>query len=472
MSPRSQRRRSAIYVFALFLLLLVLHFSIAKAAEVGYGPLFDPCGDNCQTQMVNFCTVGHDTAQMRICWCDEAEYIKRMDACLDSCDPAVSDKAVQRDQMLRYRSIVCEPSAITKDVAFQQYYKTRFASVPGGGFVPEVTRGIPPPTASPVDITTSAEGSMAPTLRPSSSSSSSNTDSRPSFFSTRPISITTITVSVTPTASSFVTALPSTAAGPIWQNNGLSTMQLVGIILGTAVASVLLSLSVVFYIRRRNPRRPFWNPPPPPPLPRPSPTSFLPYYTPTSPPATMLPQHIHDMEPHAITTSTSSIHNAGDGESSAISPSRGRGRYSYFPRESPAPPRSQQPRSYDTPSSVSTRLLTPVVTPTLSTIQVSSSSAIAAAAAAERNSRGSTHTLIEPEEQQVILQGVMVDRSGSRSRSRSTPRNGGRRRVNLDESEYCGEDDCTASCSSWSERSWYDEDDAWWDLRESQVMEP
>lgn len=469
MSPRSRRRRSPM-LFAHLLILLLLYLSIVSAAEIGYGPLFDPCGDNCQTQMVNFCTVGHDTVQMRICWCDDVEYIERMDACLDSCDQTVSDEALQRDQMLRYRSIVCEPTAITKDVEFQEYYKTRFASVAGGSFVPQVTRGIPPPTASPVDITSTGEST---TLGPSSSNSVSNTASNPWTPPTKSISTTTITVSVTPTASSFVTVLPSTAAGPTIQNRGLSTTQLVGIILGTAVASVLLSLSIVFCIRRRHPRRPFWNPPPPPPLPRPARTSLLPYYAPISPPITVLPQRTPDM-PHAITTSTASIHSARDGDSSVISPSRGRGGYSYFPRESPALPTPPQPQFHARPGSVSTRMLTPLATPIPPPIQVTSSSAIAAVAAAERNSRGSTHTIIEPEPQQVILQGIVVEGDGSRSRSRSgsRPRNGGRRGGRRDESEYCGEDDCTLSCSSWSERSWYEEDDAWWDLRDSQVMGP
>lgn len=109
-------------------------------------------------------------------------------------------------------------------------------------------------------------------------------------------------------------------------------------------------------------------------------------------------------------------------------------------------------------------------------IQVSSSSAIAAAAAAERNSRGSTHTLIEPEPQQGILEGTVVEEEEDRSRSPSRPGNsGGRseRRGHFDESGYCAEDDRTVSCSSWSERSWHEEeDDVWWDLRESQMMGP
>lgn len=464
MSPRGQRRRTPTFL-VLLLTTFLLQLSTGRAAEVGYGPLFDPCGDNCQTQMVNFCTVGHDIAQMRTCWCDDAEYIERMDACLDSCDPALGKRATQKDQMLRYRRIVCEPAAITKDVEFQQYYRTRFASVDGGSFTPEVTRGIPPPTASPVEIT----GEV--TLAPESSSDTIGSSSSSEFVTNSkvtPTSIITLTISTTPTASSFVTALPSTAAADLTlQKKGLSTAQLFGVIFGTAAISVLLSLSIVFCIRRQNPRRPFWNPPPPPPLPRPSTTSFLPYYTPTSPPPTILPQRI---EPHAIATSTASTHSTGEGDSTTISPTRGRGGYSYSQLESPILPTPPQSQFYARPITASTRMLTPVVAYAQAMIQVTSSSAIAAAAAAERNSRGSTHTLIEPEPQQAILEGTMVDRS----RSQSRPGNSGvGRTINFDESGYCPEDDSTASCSSWSERSWCEEeDDVWWDLRESQMMGP
>lgn len=468
MSPRGQRQRAPLLLLILLLISPLLHLPITRAAEVGYGPLFDPCGDNCQTQMVNFCTVGHDTAQMRICWCDSTEYIERMDTCLNSCDPAVGNKTTQRDQMLRYRSILCEPTAITKDVEFQEYYRTRFASIDGGSFTPEVTRGIPPPTASPVKIT----GEV--TLAPESSSGiiGSNTISPSSEFT----SIITLTVSATPTTSSFVTAIPSTAAGLTLQKNGLSTAQLFGVILGTAVVSVLLSLSIVFCIRRRHPRRPFWNPPPPPPLPRfprPPTTSFLPYYAPISPPPTILPQRIHGIEPHAIATSIASTLSTRDGDSSVVSPTRGRGGYSYSQLESPILPTPPQSQFYARQISVSTRMLTPVVAYAQSMIQVTSSSAIAAAAAAERNSRGSTHTLIEPEPQQVILEGTVVDRSRSQSRPGNS---GGERRAHFDESGYCAEDDSMASCSSWSERSWCEEEeeeeDDWWDLRGSQMMGP
>ena len=36
------------------------------------------------------------------------EYIGRMDACLSTCDQVVSNRSVQRDQMVRYQKIVCE----------------------------------------------------------------------------------------------------------------------------------------------------------------------------------------------------------------------------------------------------------------------------------------------------------------------------------------------------------------------------
>lgn len=150
------------------------------------------------------------------------------------------------------------------------------------------------------------------------------------------------------------------------------------------------------------------------------------------------------------------------------SPSRGRGGYSYSLLESPALPTPPQSHFYTKSTPVGTRILTPIIEPIQPMIQVSSSSAIAAAAAAERNSRGSTHTLIEPEPQQ----GIVIDKSRRRSWSQGGPGNGGRK-GNFDENDYCAEDDCTASCSSWSERSWCEEDDdVWWDLRESQMMGP
>ena len=84
--------------------------SLFASAEIGYGPLFDPCGDNLQMQMVNFCAVGHRLVQMTDCWCGdgEGESIRRMGVCLSTCDQAVSNRSVPLDQMVRYRKIVYE----------------------------------------------------------------------------------------------------------------------------------------------------------------------------------------------------------------------------------------------------------------------------------------------------------------------------------------------------------------------------
>jgi len=44
-------------------------------------------------------------------WCGEdkgGEYIGRMDACLSTCDQEVSNRSVQRGQVVRYGKIVCE----------------------------------------------------------------------------------------------------------------------------------------------------------------------------------------------------------------------------------------------------------------------------------------------------------------------------------------------------------------------------
>ena len=57
--------------------------------------------------------------------------------------------------MVRYRKIACEgqrgKTAIA-DTLFAEYWKTRFQKK-GESFVPDVTNGIPPPTAKPVGIT-------------------------------------------------------------------------------------------------------------------------------------------------------------------------------------------------------------------------------------------------------------------------------------------------------------------------------
>jgi len=72
--------------------------------------------------MVNVCKVGLGIAQMTDCWCGEdkgEEHIGRMDACLSTCDQAVSNRSVQWDQIVHYRKIVCEGQ--TGEDGYRQY---------------------------------------------------------------------------------------------------------------------------------------------------------------------------------------------------------------------------------------------------------------------------------------------------------------------------------------------------------------
>ena len=81
-----------------YILFSHLIFLLAFAAEIGYGPLFDPCWDNFQAQMVKFCTVGGDLAQMTDCWCGEGkgrQWIGGMGACLDICEQAVCNSGIR-----------------------------------------------------------------------------------------------------------------------------------------------------------------------------------------------------------------------------------------------------------------------------------------------------------------------------------------------------------------------------------------
>jgi len=87
------RRRCQSYILFSHLILL-----LAFGAEIGYGLLFDPCWDNCQTQMVNFCRVGGDLAQMTDCGCREGkgrECIGGMGACLVICEQAVCNSGIR-----------------------------------------------------------------------------------------------------------------------------------------------------------------------------------------------------------------------------------------------------------------------------------------------------------------------------------------------------------------------------------------
>ncbi|CUS10976.1 unnamed protein product [Tuber aestivum] len=250
----------------------------ASAAEIGYGPLFDPCGDNCQTQMVQFCTVGHDLAQMTDCWCgeDAGEYVRRMDACLSTCDQAVSNRSVQRDQMVRYRKIVCEGQrgkTAVADTLFAEYWKTRFRRK-GENFVPAVTNNIPPPTAEPVGITRSddrvseSKSISPPTSIPETSSVSSETRSPVSPSPTPPPVTSTPAASpplssslITPTTSPGLTSTRISPAPPVASSipskSRLTAGQLAAIITSAVLGSLLVVLSVVFCHRRRANSKPF-----------------------------------------------------------------------------------------------------------------------------------------------------------------------------------------------------------------------
>ncbi|KAI5777075.1 hypothetical protein EDC01DRAFT_680022 [Geopyxis carbonaria] len=160
MYPQPRRHGGAVRLFSFVFLFLFL-FTMTSAApaptppQQGYGPRFDPCGDNCQTQLLQYCTQGHDTTQQEACWCSDNLYETKMQACLESCDPAVSNLKIQQEAMQRYRKVVCKGST-DGDAEFKEYYSTRF----GGGFVPQVTKAAPPPAATvstatrPVTFTT------------------------------------------------------------------------------------------------------------------------------------------------------------------------------------------------------------------------------------------------------------------------------------------------------------------------------
>ena len=71
------------------------------------------------------------------------EYIGGMDACLSTCDQVVSNRSVQRDQMVRYRKIAWERlrgKTVIAYTLFAEYWKTRFQSK-GESFVRRVPNG-------------------------------------------------------------------------------------------------------------------------------------------------------------------------------------------------------------------------------------------------------------------------------------------------------------------------------------------
>ncbi|KAG0132784.1 hypothetical protein HOY82DRAFT_557331 [Tuber indicum] len=431
-----QPRRQKMSIRRCWSYILFSHFISlsARAAEIGYGPLFDPCGDNCQTQMVHFCTVGRDLAQMTDCWCgeDAGEYIGRMDACLSTCDQAVSNRSVQRDQMVRYRKIVCEGQkgkTVVADTLFAEYWKTRFQRK-GQNFVPAATNGIPPPTADPVGITSSGQVSRSEftslsTSIPGTSSESSKSGNPVSPSMTPPpmTSISTLSPSLSsssliiPTASSNITTTMSLPVPPTISSfpagSRITPGQLAAIITSCVLGSILLVLSIVFCRRRRASSKPFaFLPTRPSSRPRPRVTTVYQQSwwsrnieaalnNPQSPIASILPRHYHpkpQTPPYA--------------QQNFPPPPR----QTYSHTIIPVPP-SPSPRSS------STRIL-----------------ALSATTRSRSRDRISEHTIIEPQPQEAL-----TEVSTTRLSVAST------------QSDYS-----SATCSSWSERSWVEGDDPGW----------
>ncbi|KAG0638429.1 hypothetical protein HOY80DRAFT_967695 [Tuber brumale] len=384
--------------------------------------------------MVHFCTVGRDLAQMTDCWCgkDAGEYIGRMDACLSTCDQAVSNRSVQRDQMVRYRKIVCEGQkgkTVVADTLFAEYWKTRFRRK-GENFVPAATNGIPPPTADPVGITSSDQVSRSqftpvPTSIPETSSESNESGSPVSPSMTPPPVTSTSILSpslsssslIISTASSNITTTMIPPAPPmissIPSQSRLTPGQLAAIITSCVLGSILLVLSIVFCRRRRANSRPFaFLPTRPRSRPRPRVTTVhqqswwsrnieAALNNPQSPIASILPRHYRP-KPQTPPSAQQSF------------PPPPRQTYSHT--IIPVPPSPPSKNS-------STRILAP-----------------SAATRSRSRDRISEHTIIEPQPQEAL-----TEVSTARLSAAST------------QSDYS-----SATCSSWSERSWMEGDDPGW----------
>jgi len=411
----------------------------AFAAEIGYGPLFDPCGDNCQTQMVNFCTVGRDIAQMTDCWCGEdkgGEYIGRMDACLSTCDQAVSNRSVQRDQMVRYRKIVCEGQrgkTVIADTLFAEYWKTRFQRK-GESFVPAVTNGIPPPTAEPVGITNS-DGQVSrseftsppPTGIPETTTSASDETGSigsPSL-TPPPVSSATAVLSLSsaspiiPTASANFTTTkippaPSTLSSFPGQPR-LTPGQLAAIIASCVLGSFLLVLSIVFCRRHHINSKPF---------------AFLP----TRPGSHPRPRLITDHQQSWWSRNIEAALNNPQSPIASILPR-------YYRPKPRTPPSVQQ--NLHPPRQTYTGRQTIIPVPPSPSSRSSSTRILTLSTTTRSRSRDriSEHTIIEPQPQEAVTEVSTATRQSVAS-------------------SQC--DYSSASCSTWSERSWVENDDPGW----------
>lgn len=224
----------------LLLLLLLLVLPRSARAAVGYGPFFDGCGDNCQTALRIFCTEGLDGAQQRECWCASREYGARMAACLATCDPAVSNVALQREAMLRFRAVVCGGGPAVRDPAFAGYYSTRYR----GAWKPTPTSAAPPP---PVDVMGTLSSGASASASASAASTVAATRRRTSSATT---SFATQTRAAPSSPSSSTATSPSPSSAPTTASRRLSTAAIVGVSLGSLAAFTSLLLLGAFLARR------------------------------------------------------------------------------------------------------------------------------------------------------------------------------------------------------------------------------
>ncbi|KAF8540595.1 hypothetical protein BDD12DRAFT_832823 [Trichophaea hybrida] len=238
----------------LLVALLLLLVAPSWATEVGYGPGFDACGDNCQTALRIFCTEGRNAEQQAQCWCGAGNlgmiYRIRMENCLATCNPSVSRIETQREVMIRFKEIVCRGNT-SGDEWFWEYYRTRYPS----GFQPDATQAAPPPvvvleTAATRNSSATATKTRArPTHSRHRTSSITPTPNSSIASSTSTATSTTFSTSIVGSATS-ISPIPTASATPT-PDPPLSAGAIAGISIASVVSFAGLILLIAFLLRRQ-----------------------------------------------------------------------------------------------------------------------------------------------------------------------------------------------------------------------------
>ncbi|KAF8465536.1 hypothetical protein BDZ91DRAFT_794913 [Kalaharituber pfeilii] len=223
-----------------------------KNSEVGFGPGFSACSDNCQVQLAAHCSENYDAAKVQDCWCSpsqEAAYFSRLQRCLDACPGGKRRNISQRELLLRFRDIVCaggEKNEVT-DTEFAEFYLWRLG--PGNAWVPKPTDAIPPPVNVQKKNTgvDSAKPNGMVHLRTITMIATSPTK-RSQIPSIVPPGTTTVG---TPKATQTHT---SESKAPEKSAN-LSTAQFAGILAGGIVFLITLAVFAYFLFRRSKARK-------------------------------------------------------------------------------------------------------------------------------------------------------------------------------------------------------------------------